>query len=88
MRSFMAQPPVKKALPWFAGVMVAGAGALSWGMLAPAPQRVLYTQLDDNERASVVAALDKGSVHYRIDSNTGALTVEVQTSLPLLGSSE
>ena len=76
VRSFLAQPPVKKSLPWFAGVMVLGTGALSWNMLAPAPQRVLYAQLDDSERASVVAALDKGSIHYHIDSNTGALTVD------------
>jgi flagellar M-ring protein FliF len=63
-------------LPWFAGVAVLGGAAVAWSSLAPAPQRVLYTQLDDAERAGVVAALDKGAVHYRIDSNTGALTVD------------
>ena len=42
-RGFFAQAAVKKALPWFAGVAVLGAGALSWGMLAPAPQRVSYS---------------------------------------------
>ncbi|HZV11094.1 MAG TPA: flagellar basal-body MS-ring/collar protein FliF, partial [Novosphingobium sp.] len=75
-RAFMGQPAVKKALPWFAGMATLGAAALAWGTLAPAPQRVLYTQLDDSERASVVGALDKGGVHYRIDSTTGALTVD------------
>ena len=27
-------------------------------------------------RASVVAALDKGGIHYKINSDTGALTVD------------
>ena len=75
-RGFFAQTAVKKALPWFAGVAVLGAGALSWGMLAPAPQRTLYTHLDDGERASVVQALDGAKIPYSIDSTTGALTVD------------
>lgn len=75
-RAFLAQGPVKKALPWFAGVSLIGAGALAWGMLAPAPQRVLYAHLDDGERASVVEALDKAHITYSIDTATGALTVD------------
>jgi len=75
-RGFLAQGPVKKALPWFAGMAVLGGAAVAWSTLAPAPQRVLYAQLDDAERASVVGALDKGNIHYRIDSSTGALTVD------------
>lgn len=74
--AFAAQPPVKKALPWFAGVAGAGLLALTWAALAPAPQRVLYSSLDDSERADVVAALDKASIGYKIDSATGALTVD------------
>lgn len=73
---FLKQGAVRSALPWFAGVAVLGGAAVAWSSFAPAPQRVLYTQLDDAERAGVVAALDKGAVHYRIDSNTGALTVD------------
>lgn len=75
-RGFLSQGPVKKALPWFAGMAVLGGAAVAWTTLAPAPQRVLYAQLDDAERASVVSALDKGNIHYRIDSSTGALTVD------------
>jgi flagellar M-ring protein FliF len=74
--SFLRQQGVRSALPWFAGVAVLGGAALAYSSLAPAPQRVLYTQLDDAERASVVAALDKGNIHYRIDNNTGSLTVD------------
>jgi flagellar M-ring protein FliF len=73
---FLKQQGVRQALPWFAGIAVLGGAAVAWSSLAPAPQRVLYTQLDDAERGSVVAALDKGAVHYKIDANTGTLTVD------------
>ncbi|WP_121116565.1 flagellar basal-body MS-ring/collar protein FliF [Croceibacterium ferulae] len=75
LSAFVAQPPVKKALPWFAGVAGAGVLALTWAAMAPAPQRVLYASLDDADRASVVAALDTGGIGYTIDNSTGALTV-------------
>ncbi len=75
-RAFLAQPLVRRALPWFVGVLALGGAGLTWEMLGPVPQRVLYTQLDDAERASVVAALEKGGIHYRIDNDTGALTVD------------
>ncbi|MXP41569.1 flagellar M-ring protein FliF [Altererythrobacter soli] len=73
--AFAAQPPVRKALPWFAGVAGVGLLALVWAGLSPAPQRVLYSSLSDAERAEVVGALDKASIDYTIDSATGALTV-------------
>ncbi len=76
VRTFAAQPPIRKALPWFAGVAAIGLVALTWTALAPAPQRVLYSSLDDSERADVVAALDKASIGYTIDSDSGALSVD------------
>jgi flagellar M-ring protein FliF len=75
LRSVAGQPAVRAALPWFAGVAALGAAALAWSVLAPESQRVLYTQLDDRERASVVEALDKASIGYTIDNQTGALSV-------------
>ena len=75
-RAFLAMPLVRRAMPWFVGVLALGGAGLTWEMLGPVPQRVLYTQLDDAERASVVAALEKGGIHYRIDNDTGALTVD------------
>jgi flagellar M-ring protein FliF len=73
--AFAAQPPVRKALPWFAGVAGIGLLALVWAGLSPAPQRVLYSSLSDGERADVVGALDKASINYTIDNATGAMTV-------------
>ena len=73
--AFAAQPPVRKALPWFAGVAGIGLLALVWAGLSPAPQRMLYSSLSDAERADVVGALDKAAIDYAIDNATGALTV-------------
>lgn len=73
--AFAAQPPVRKALPWFAGIAGIGLLALVWAGLSPAPQRVLYSSLSDGERADVVGALDKASINYTIDNATGAMTV-------------
>lgn len=76
VRTFTAQPPVRKALPWFAGAAGLGLLALTWAALSPAPQRVLYSSLGDSERADVAGALDKAGIGYTIDNATGALTVD------------
>jgi flagellar M-ring protein FliF len=76
VRTFAGQPSVKKMLPWFAGVAAIGLVALTWTTLSPAPQRMLYSSLDDAERADVAAALDKAAIGYTIDSGTGALSVD------------
>lgn len=73
--AFLGQPPVRRALPWFAGVSAAGLTALLYMTMAPAPQRILYSDLNDSERAQVVAALDKAAIAYTIDNATGAVTV-------------
>lgn len=73
--AFAAQPAVRKALPWFAGLAAMGMAALLWAALAPAPQRMLYSSLGDADRAGVVSALEAASIDYTIDNTTGALTV-------------
>ncbi|MFM6933612.1 MAG: flagellar basal-body MS-ring/collar protein FliF [Novosphingobium sp.] len=75
IRGFAAQGPVRKMLPWFGGVAGLGLVALAWATLSPAPQRVLYTELNDGERAKVVSALDKAQIAYAIDNQTATLTV-------------
>lgn len=75
LKSFTAQGPVRRMLPWFGGVAGVGLVALAWATLSPAPQRVLYTELNDGERAKVVSALDKAQIAYAIDNQTGTLTV-------------
>jgi flagellar M-ring protein FliF len=75
LRTFGGQPGVRRMLPWFVGLAALGGAALAWTELTPAPQRTLYTELADGERASVVGALDKANIAYRIDRDTGALSV-------------
>jgi flagellar M-ring protein FliF len=75
LKAFGAQPAIKRTIPWFIGAAALGGVALTWSMLSSGTQRTLYSQLDDSERASVVAALDKAAISYKIDSQTGALTV-------------
>ncbi|MBB3033992.1 flagellar basal-body MS-ring/collar protein FliF [Alteriqipengyuania lutimaris] len=74
-RAFVGQPLVRKVLPWFVGMAGLGVAALLWATLAPGPQRVLYSSLDDASRAAVVASLDQAGIGYQIDNNTGTLTV-------------
>lgn len=75
LRAFTSQPAIRRSLPLFGAVAAIGALALTYAVLSPAPQRTLYSQLDDGQRAEVVAALDKAAIPYKIDRDTGALTV-------------
>jgi len=75
LRGLTAQPAVKRALPWLLGVAAIGGVGLTYAALAPAPQRVLYSELDDAERADVASSLDKAGIDYTINSDTGAMTV-------------
>ncbi len=76
LRSVTAQPLFKRALPWFIGAAAIGGVGLTYALLAPAPQRMLYSELGDSERAQVAAALDKASIAYQIDNSSGALSVD------------
>ncbi|MGB7655705.1 MAG: flagellar basal-body MS-ring/collar protein FliF [Novosphingobium sp.] len=75
VRALSAQPLVRRALPWFLGVAAIGGVALTWQLLSPAPQRILYSDLDDHSRAGVASSLDKAGITYAIDNSTGTLTV-------------
>ncbi len=75
LRAFSDQPAIRRVLPWFLGIAAIGAVALTYETLAPAPQRTLYSELSDADRAGVVDALDKASIPYKINNETGALTV-------------
>lgn len=75
VRNFTAQPVIKRALPWFLGLAAIGGAGLAYTTLVPAPQRVLYSELGDAERASVASSLDKAGIAYAINADTGTLTV-------------
>lgn len=75
MKGFTSQPAVRRTLPFAAAVGVIAAAGLAWATLSPAPQRVLYSELGDAEKASVTTALDKAAIPYQLDPGTGAVTV-------------
>ena len=75
LRRFSAQGSVRRMLPWFGGIAGIGLVGLAWATLAPQSQRILYSELNDHERGAVAAALDKASIAYHIDNQTGALSV-------------
>jgi len=75
LQAFASQPGVRKMLPWFVGTAGLGLAALTWSLVVPAPQRTLYSALQDGERAEVAAALEQASIAYQIDPGTGAVTV-------------
>lgn len=73
--SFTAQPAVRRIMPAFVALAAVGGALLTWDAMAPSPQRILYSQLGDADRAGVAAALDQAGIGYRIENETGALTV-------------
>ncbi|MBS0481450.1 MAG: flagellar M-ring protein FliF [Proteobacteria bacterium] len=75
LRALGSQPAVRRALPWFLGAGAIGSAILAYALLAPAPQRLLYAQLNDSERAEVAASLDKAGIAYSIAPDTGAMSV-------------
>ena len=74
-RGLMAQPAVRRVLPALGGLAALAAVAGLYLTLAEGPQRVLYSQLSDGERASVVETLDTAGIAYDIDPATGMLSV-------------
>ncbi|MBS0473616.1 MAG: flagellar M-ring protein FliF [Proteobacteria bacterium] len=75
IRTLAAQPAIKRTLPWFLGAAAIGGTLLTYAALAPSPQRLLYSQLDDAQRAEVATSLDKAGIAYAINPDTGAMTV-------------
>lgn len=75
VRTLAAQPAMRRVLPWFLGLAAIGGAGLAWAAFSPAPQRVLYAELGDAERAGVVSSLDKAGIAYTINPDTGTLTV-------------
>ena len=56
LRGLTAQPALRRAVPWFVGAGALGVAALAWAIVSAPPQRQLYAQLDDAQRAGVVTA--------------------------------
>ncbi|MCB2049253.1 MAG: flagellar M-ring protein FliF [Novosphingobium sp.] len=75
LSAFAATGSVRRLLPAFVGAAALGGAALAWSVLSPAPQRLLYSDLDDSGRAAITPMLEQAGIDYHIDNATGALTV-------------
>lgn len=74
--AFAAQDQVRRMVPAFIAASAIGVAALAWSQLSPAPQRMLYSSLDDQDRAAVTQLLDSQGISWNIDNATGVLTVD------------
>ena len=73
--AFIGQPAFRRAMPALVVVSVIAVLAALYLMMASGPQRILYSDLTDGERAEVVNTLERGGISYIIDNGTGAVTV-------------
>jgi flagellar M-ring protein FliF len=72
----LAQPAVRRSLPMILMVGLIAAAVLAWMTFSAAPQKTLFAQLSDADKGSVTQALDQANITSRIDSGSGALTVD------------
>ncbi|PKP93311.1 MAG: flagellar M-ring protein FliF [Alphaproteobacteria bacterium HGW-Alphaproteobacteria-16] len=74
MGTILSQPAIKRSLPLIFMVSLIAAAALAWAMMATPPQRVLFANLPESDKAAVSEALAAARISSRLDS-TGSVTV-------------
>lgn len=74
MGDLFAQPAVKRSLPLVFMLGLVAAAALAWMALSTPPQRVLFANLPESDKAAVAQALDAASIANGIDGS-GSITV-------------
>ena len=75
LTGMLSQPAFQRSLPMLGLLGVVGAAALIWMALREPPQRDLFRGLPDGDKAAVVDVLDKNSVPYHFDKDSGSITV-------------
>ncbi|OYW24074.1 MAG: flagellar M-ring protein FliF [Sphingomonas sp. 12-62-6] len=74
MGDLFALPAVKRSLPLIFMLGLIAAAALAWMALSTPPQRVLFANLPESDKAAVAQALDAASIANGIDGS-GSITV-------------
>jgi flagellar M-ring protein FliF len=74
MRGILAQPAVKRAMPLIFLVGLLAAGFLAWSLVSTSPQRILFANVTDADKAAISSALEGASIKSSIDSS-GSITV-------------
>ncbi|UZK65330.1 flagellar basal-body MS-ring/collar protein FliF [Sphingomonas sp. M1-B02] len=72
----LGQPAVKRALPFVFLVGLVMAGLLAWSMVATSPQRILFANVSDSDKAAISSALDTASIASSIDSSGSIMVAE------------
>lgn len=70
----LSQPAVKRSLPLIFMLGLIAAAALAWMALSTPPQRVLFANLPESDKAAVAQALDAANIANGIDGS-GSITV-------------
>jgi len=74
LTGLLGQPAVKRSLPLVFLVGLVLAGFLAWSMVATAPQRILFANVTDADKAAITSALDGANIASSIDGS-GSITV-------------
>ncbi|NNM76924.1 flagellar M-ring protein FliF [Sphingomonas sp. ID1715] len=75
LRGIWAQPAVRKSAPMIGVLGLMASAALAWTMVATPPQKMLFSGLNDADKAAAVEALSQAKIDSQIDQQTGTLTV-------------
>jgi len=73
--SVLAQPAIRKSLPLIIAGLVVLVGVVGWMSLRTPDYRPLFPSLAEADRAAVVAALEAGNFHARINPDNGAVEI-------------
>jgi len=70
----LGQPAVKRSLPFVFLVGLVLAGFIAWSMVASSPQRILFANVSDADKAAITSALETANIANSIDGS-GSITV-------------
>lgn len=70
-----AQPAVRRSLPVIGAIAAMALAFLLWSLISAPAQRPLFATLDEADKSAVASALDSAAIAYKLDPDTGALTV-------------
>ena len=73
--SVLGQPAVRKSLPLIIAGLVVLIGVVGWMTLRTPDYRPLFAALPEADRAAVIAALEAGNYHARINPENGAVEI-------------
>ncbi|MBO9622029.1 MAG: flagellar M-ring protein FliF [Sphingomonas sp.] len=74
LSGLIEQPAVRRSLPFLFLAGLIGAAALAWSMIATPPQRILFANVSDADKAAIVTALDGAGIANGVDGS-GSVTV-------------